>query len=451
VKSATSAAIKESVTIGNSVPKVSVTTNLSGSICFGNNVTFTATPVNGGALPTFEWTVNSVTIQANTSNVFSSKTLQDKDTVKCILRSNADCLVKDTAISVPIVGSVNTAPVIPGIVLGGSNPICVGVTTSLSNASAVRGTWSSNAVSVATVDQRGVVTGVGNGAVNINYSVTNTCGTTTKSYLITVSPKTKVAAIEGDIIVCRDHTTPLTDSTKGGVWSSSNPSVASVGRNDGLATALTKGESTISYTVSGSCIANVPTLTLKVVGETPKVSFTHTQPTCLYPSIGSISVTDVKGSEGPYQCVYDGTPYSIPFSVGNLAQGFYSVNITNQYGCVVDSTTLNNYLLSLLDDGNCDTLYVPNCYVPSHKNDYNQTQYFKPLGGSNTQVKSIDFKVYNRLGNLVFETHDLYSGWNGTFNGVAQGTGTYVWYLTYTLVSGNSKPIERKGTFVLIR
>jgi|GEM_PF-4639439 len=447
--------ITEAVTIGNVTPKVSVTVNPSGSICFGNNVIFTATSINAGTSPTYEWTVNGVTAQANTSNKFSSQSLNDKDTVKCILRSTADCLVKDTAIGAPIVVTVNTVPVVPAITLVGSNPICPGITASLSNAYAttpftLSSTWSSNNVSVATVDKTGLVTGVGNGSANISYSVTNTCGTTTKSYLITVSPKTVIPAITGDAIVCKDHSTQFIDATSGGVWSSSNSSVASVSK-DGLVTALTTGQSTISYTVSGSCVANTPTRILKVVGETPKVSFTPTQPTCLYPSIGSINVKDVIGNEGPYQCVYEGTPYAVPFSVGNLSQGIYSVNIINQYGCIVDSTTINNYLLALLDDGNCDTLYVPTCYVPGHKNDYNQTQYFKPLGGSNTQVKAIDFKVYNRYGNLVFETHDLYNGWNGTFNGVEQGTGTYVWYLNYTLVNGNGKPINRNGTFVLIR
>ena len=67
------------------------------------------------------------------------------------------------------------------------------------------------------------------------------------------------------------------------------------------------------------------------------------------------------------------------------------------------------------------------------------------------QIKTIDFKLYNRYGNLIFESHDLNNGWNGTFNGLEQPTGTYVWYLDYALVHGDGKLIERKGTCVLIR
>jgi hypothetical protein len=58
--------------------------------------------------------------------------------------------------------------------------------------------------------------------------------------------------------------------------------------------------------------------------------------------------------------------------------------------------------------------------------------------------------VYNREGQMVFETRDYTKKWDGTINGHAQGTDTYIWTLNYT--DGlTGKKIFLKGTSVLIR
>ncbi|MBO9571035.1 MAG: gliding motility-associated C-terminal domain-containing protein, partial [Chitinophagaceae bacterium] len=60
------------------------------------------------------------------------------------------------------------------------------------------------------------------------------------------------------------------------------------------------------------------------------------------------------------------------------------------------------------------------------------------------------FRVYNRFGQIVFETRDWKRKWDGTFNGQPQPTGTYVWTLSYVLrTTGRSYVL--KGTSVLIR
>jgi len=79
-------------------PTVSITANPSGQICPGANVTFTATPVNGGTTPAYDWQVNGVSTGTN-QNTFSSATLQDGDVVTVVLTSNAACLTTATAVS----------------------------------------------------------------------------------------------------------------------------------------------------------------------------------------------------------------------------------------------------------------------------------------------------------------------------------------------------------------
>ena len=70
----------------------------SPSICKGQNVIFTANPVNGGVNPSFQWYLNSVLQNGNTST-FSISTLNDGDVISSTMTSNANCLTTNMAVS----------------------------------------------------------------------------------------------------------------------------------------------------------------------------------------------------------------------------------------------------------------------------------------------------------------------------------------------------------------
>ena len=91
----------------------------------------------------------------------------------------------------------------------------------------------------------------------------------------------------------------------------------------------------------------------------------------------------------------------------------------------------------------------PQIYVPTAFNP-------KSTVGNNIfraiPVGIIRFKyltVYNRLGQVVFSTSNPQQGWDGTFKGRPQDTGTYVWITAGTTFRGTE--IIRKGTVVLVR
>lgn len=94
--------------------------------------------------------------------------------------------------------------------------------------------------------------------------------------------------------------------------------------------------------------------------------------------------------------------------------------------------------------GNC-FIAVPTAFTP---NGDGLNDFLNP----NNAIKADDllFRVYNRIGQLVFETRDWTRKWDGKINGVMQQTGVYAWTLTYTHHDTGEK-IFQKGTTVLIR
>ncbi len=158
--------------------------------------------------------------------------------------------------------TVNPLPSTPASITG-IPTVCVGSTTLLSDATA-GGSWKSSNTAVATVGSTGIITGVIAGAVIINYTVSNSCGSASATSTVTVNPLPSIpAGITGIPTVCVGSSTLLSDATAGGSWKSSNTTDATVG-STGIVTGITAGTATISYTVSNSCGSASATATVTV-------------------------------------------------------------------------------------------------------------------------------------------------------------------------------------------
>jgi len=71
----------------NSAYVVIASSDADNSICSGTSVTFTATTINGGAAPAYQWKVNGVNAGTN-SSIFTTTTLTTGQSVNCIMTSN---------------------------------------------------------------------------------------------------------------------------------------------------------------------------------------------------------------------------------------------------------------------------------------------------------------------------------------------------------------------------
>lgn len=86
---------------------------------------------------------------------------------------------------------------------------------------------------------------------------------------------------------------------------------------------------------------------------------------------------------------------------------------------------------------------VPNSFSPN-EDGQNDVLYVKGIG-----ITEMIFRVYNRYGQMVFESLKQNDGWDGTFNGVLENSATFVYTLEYTLVDGTTG--KTNGNITLIR
>lgn len=157
----------------------------------------------------------------------------------------------------------------------GPSPMCIGDTAVLSSSS-TGGTWMGNNNAVAEVGVlSGQVIAHANGIVHITYLQTGYCIPT---FTLTVGPG--VDSILGSATVCTGSTTPYSDPVSGGIWSSSDPTVATIS-SGGLVTGISAGTAMISYSITSSCGLTHATKIITVGAAVTPAAIAYTATTVL--------------------------------------------------------------------------------------------------------------------------------------------------------------------------
>ncbi len=154
-----------------------------------------------------------------------------------------------------------------------------------------------------------------------------------------------------------------------------------------------------------------------------------------------------------------GQPIQLQAAGGDFYQwwpstGLSDAHIANPVATVQQST---GYVVTVSSVAGCPTsdtmfikaykgpeFYVPNAFTPNgdHKNDVFR---FTAVGMSVIHY----FKIFNRYGQLMYSSTDPLNGWDGTFNGIPQTTGSYVWLIEGKDYLGNM--VTKKGAVTLIK
>jgi hypothetical protein len=167
------------VTINPSVAAgVSIAPTPSTPVCAGSNITYNATPANGGAAPSYQWKVNGVNAGSNSPS-FSNAALVNGDLITCVMTSNASCATGSPATSNAVTASVIALPTLTN---APAKIICSGDATAIDlSASKPAGfAWTVGSVT-------GGITGASAGAgPSINQALVNPGSTAgTVQYLVT--------------------------------------------------------------------------------------------------------------------------------------------------------------------------------------------------------------------------------------------------------------------------
>jgi gliding motility-associated-like protein len=72
--------------------------------------------------------------------------------------------------------------------------------------------------------------------------------------------------------------------------------------------------------------------------------------------------------------------------------------------------------------------YIPNTFTPNG-DEFNNT--FKPIFSSGLDPYNYTLFIYDRWGELIFESHNAQIGWDGTYNNQLIGSNTYIWKLNF--------------------
>jgi gliding motility-associated-like protein len=122
-------------------------------------------------------------------------------------------------------------------------------------------------------------------------------------------------------------------------------------------------------------------------------------------------------------------------------EAYYTVKLV-AYNDALNCSDSTRKTLTVLD--HC-FIAVPTAFTPNNDG-LNDT--FWPHNA--LKADNLVFKIYNRWGQLLFQSRTWRDKWDGKINGLLQPTGVYVWMLSYTH-RDTKKQVFQKGTVTLIR
>ncbi len=173
------------------------------------------------------------------------------------------CTVTYTLTSGCSITSTFTVNPLPGLITGNLN-LCPGTTSTLGNAVG-GGAWTSSILAIATIGSAsGIAAGIAPGTSHITYTLPTGCRADTVLHV-----NTPPSMIIGYPTLVVGTTASYTDMTPGGLWSSSNVSVATIGAGTGLVHGVTVGSVTITYTMGSGCFATKLLAVHPFVGVNP--------------------------------------------------------------------------------------------------------------------------------------------------------------------------------------
>ena len=117
-----------------------------------------------------------------------------------------------------------------------------------------------------------------------------------------------------------------------------------------------------------------------------------------------------------------------------------SLTVSNELGCS-DTASLTLNLPEFL------IYYIPNAFTPNQDNFNNS---FQPIFYSGFDPYNYHLSIYNRWGEVVFESYDALYGWDGTYGGNLVDDGIYIWNVEFKDINSD-KIYQEKGHVTVLK
>jgi len=408
----------------------------SHTICEGDSILITATPDQGGSLPsggTYTWNPGglgpqSVTVNPTTNTNYSVT----YNLGGCLPATNTGAVV------------VNPSPTI----IVNDDAICIGdsavltVTIPLNGQQGGTYDWTTLGLSTATV--------VVNPSNTTDYLVTytaNGCSVTDTSHvLVNQLPDVGFSAdtTQGCVPLTITLTPNIVDPNTNYFWTTGlgtyngnqvNPIFTSGGCYDITLVANSNGCINTGFAPQYICVDNIPV-----------ASFLPTE-NHFYELTQEMSFLNNSAGADSYLWNFGDDLTSIEFEPTHLFQnttGGYMVTLIamTTLGCSDTATIAIPFQEGIV-------YYIPNTFTPDGDN-FNQV--FEPIFFSGYDPNSFNMKIFNRWGEVVFETNDSKVGWDGTHGlvGNAAQEGIYSYHISYKVPSTDERKIVT-GHITLLR
>lgn len=256
----------------------------------------------------------------------------------------------------------------------------------------------------------------------------NGCVSDPMTFDITVYPTPSVDLVGDNLSGCPPLTVNFTGIGNGpnGTWSFSDGGDA-IGMNASHTfTSIGCHDATFTMVDANGCTNSVTYTDYVCVTAPPVASFGYSPSTEI--TISNTSVSFLNNS-------LNATSYNWDFGDGNTSTdenpnntypdedaGVYTVElIAHNSGCSDTAYAVVTVVDELI-------FYVPNTFTPDN-DDYNES--FKPIFTAGFDPFNYELLIFNRWGEILFESHDAEVGWDGTYGGELAKDGTYIWKITF--------------------
>lgn len=325
--------------VNNAAVSVSISVAPDMEICSGATTTFTATPVNGGATPTYKWYVNGVEQSGETNSTFVTTAINDQDQVYCEVTSSITCTTGSPATSNTITMTVAGLITADVTLAADNSTVCDGSSVTLTatptgsgnfpvydfylnNSLVQTGSSLTYTYVPANGDQVYVVM-----TSSFDCAIGSPATSNTETITVNPIPTAPVITPGGATTFCNGGSVTLTSSYVGGnTWSTSETTDA--------ITVTTSGSYTVTQTALG-CTSPASTPVVVTVNDNPTATVTGPVMVCTGSTITLSAATSTAGSGTitTYQWYEGATPMGTAATQAVTQAGNYTVVVTNSNGC----------------------------------------------------------------------------------------------------------------------